>query len=420
MTTGILRRFHKSLILVTLLMLPVVPASAFLASMKHTGMAGSGVAYPQDAESGAYNPALISLVGDRMDVGLSPIYTRGYTEIQGSPNPALNQTYDAYTKHWVFNPHFGITKSFCNCKLPITFGFVVYNNADIAYTKYSEVLPLLGTSPVRLSYIQENFSPMIAIRLNKCHSIGIAFNTIVQRLKVNGLENFDSPMFSSVPGKVTNNGADIETGHGLTFGWTGKILPGVRLGVSYSPKTKILPFRKYQGFIAQKGHINAPTRWWGGAAIRWTEKLVTTTDVIWEGWNAIRSLHNPLNVLGSKLGDDNGSGFGWRDRTYYRFGVEYRATPCLEVRMGFRHARTTISPEATAVNLLVNECIEDFITSGFTYRFKPNMELNFFYAHGLKHTVRGENSIPVIPFGGGEVNLTQGRDAFGFGLGYCY
>ena len=46
-------------------------ADAVLASVKTTGMAQTGISYPQDALAAAFNPAGAAWVGNRFDLGAS-------------------------------------------------------------------------------------------------------------------------------------------------------------------------------------------------------------------------------------------------------------------------------------------------------------------------------------------------------------
>lgn len=414
--------------LCALMTLAPTQLSAFFASVKGAGMAVTGIAFPQDSETGAYNPAAISWVGSRVDLGTTPIYTRGLTTVRGNAIPSLNESLNPYNKHWVFNPHFGVTKDFCFCTSKLTAGFVVYNGADLVYCKYNKAIPLLGQSPVRLSYYQEVFAPMMSVKLNECLSVGIACNVFVQRFKLNGLENFDREENSVAPGFVTNNGPSVGYGVGFQVGALADLGKGIKAGFTFAPQTAITRFKRYVGFVANRGKFDAPCKVGGGISARITEDLTFAFDVVWEGWNRVNALHNPFHypseTFEERLGGDNGSGFAWRDRTFYRGGFNYQATDKLALRAGFRHARTSIPNNTTATNLLVLETIENFIAVGATLKLSECIEGSVFYGHGFTHTIHGENSVPPgLPpagLGGGEIDITQGRDAFGFSLGIMY
>lgn len=77
-------------------------ASAFVAGAKASGMAGTGIAYPQDAFAGAYNPAGIVEVGDRTDLGVDLIRDHGHADIRLKHAPKKNH-HTANTTHLIIH-----------------------------------------------------------------------------------------------------------------------------------------------------------------------------------------------------------------------------------------------------------------------------------------------------------------------------
>jgi len=423
------RRFFKGLAMLGMSLatiLPMTPAEAFIPSIKGLGMGATGVAYPQDAESGAYNPANITEVGSRADAGMSVIRSDGATTASGFVNvPPQNGTFDAYVKHYIYNPHLGVTKQIYHCDKHFAAGLVVYNRAE-AFTKYGTSFPVLGTDHLRLSYIQEVIAPMFAYEICKGHSIGISVDLYFQRLKINGIENFDTADSTTEVGFVTGNGPSVAEGVGFTVGYLGQFSDCFRIGFAYSPEAELTRFQRYKGFIAEKGKLNGPQRIAGGVAVKLLPCLNWAFDIVHVAYNKIPALHNPL-VVPANLGATNGAAFGWRDRIFFRTGFDYQANKNLNLRIGFRHARTPIPPENEigAANILTMETIEDFLTAGFTYRINCRSEFSFYYAHGFKRTI--ENAVPILlnppappGVGGARLRYHQSKDAFGFALGLYY
>jgi len=423
------RRFFKGLAVLsaTLAMtFSPAPAEAFIPSIKGLGIAAAGTAYPQDAETGAYNPANITEVGDRADVGMTITRSDGYTTAAGFVNlPSQNGTFNAYVGHYRYNPHLGVTKQIYRCGKHFAAGLVLYNNAE-AFSKYGEPFPVLGTSNLKLNFIEETIALPFAYEICPGHSIGVAVNVYFSRLKITGLENFDTEDSSTVPGLVTNNGPSVAEGVGVSIGYLGHFGDCFSIGFSYSPETDMTRLNRYKGFIAQKGKLNVPQRIAGGIAVKVLPCLHWVFDIVHVAYNKIPALHNPL-VIPANLGADNGAAFGWRDRVFFRTGFDYQVNDRLNVRLGFRHARTPIPADLDigAANILLMETIQDIITTGFTYRINCRAEFSFYYAHGFKHTVNSNVPILLNPpappgVGGATLRYAQSKDAFGFGLGYYY
>lgn len=393
------------------------PLHAVLASAKATGMGLVGVAYPQDSFAGVFNPAGMSEVCDRVDVGLIIENRRAHTEVSGNLSPLVNGGFNASTKHNFYDPEFAINKTICD---DWTVGLMVYNRAH-AYTKYNHVLPILGTSNVRLDLIQEAIAPVVSYKITDCQSIGLAVDLFVQTINVAGLENFRPR--SVDPGRVTNNGRDYSYGVGVTLGWYGRFWDRLALGVSWQPKARMSKFSKYKGFLANNGRLDIPETVYAGFAFDILPCMTFAFDFNYFGYRHIRSLHNPLlpNLVTDPLGSKGGTGFGWKDQMFYRFGLDYKINDCWTIRGGFRHATNLYGANQTATNLLLNNTIKDSVTVGATWNMDGCTEITAFYARGLKHKVNGKNSIPPGPppggFGGGEVDIDESANVFGLEVG---
>lgn len=180
-------------------------------------------------------------------------------------------------------------------------------------------------------------------------------------------------------------------------------------------------FKKYEGFLADRGHFDIPERWFFGIAWRFVDCATIAFDIENDGWSHIRALHNPLltdDVI-QPLGSKHGVGFGWRDQTFYRIGVDYALTENLIVRAGFRHANTPIKSSQTVVNQLTLDTVRDVVTAGATYAFNECYELSSFFAWGIRHRINGHNSIPNN-LNAGEASIKQQFYAFGASLGWNY
>lgn len=417
-----LRKMMVFLGLVACLSLNTSDIYAILASVKTTGMAATGIAYPQDSESGAFNPAGMVDVGDRFDVGFAVDRTSRKTHVHGNraPRPGVNGHFDSsYRAKFVYNGDFGINKMIgCNCNMSV--GLIVYNR-NFNKTKYKRANPLFGTSKLGMEYVHETVSAVFAFKFLERHNFGISVNYMLQRIWVQGLQNFDNALFSANPGHVTNHSYNYSGGVSFTLGYRCQVSDTLSIGVTYQPKTYMSKFKKYSGFIAGDGRLNIPQKIGGGVAWRFLPCATVAFDVEYINWERIKPLANFLqtNLTANKLGSHNGSGFGFRDQWYYRIGIDYDVTSRLTLRAGFRHTNTPIRSTQTAVNALTVDTIQDFITLGGTFCINRCNEISFFYAHGFNHKVKGRHSIPAS-FGGGNVDLNEEADIIAIAWGHAY
>lgn len=402
-------------------------AHAFIAGGKAMGMAATGIAYPQDAYAGAFNPAGAVEIEDRLDLGFAWVREHGHADVKVAnppPIPGVSGRFNAFSQPNAYNGDFGINKNFCSniCGQDWQWsaGLVVYNR-DFQKTTYNKALPLLGTSKLGLEYLHEIISPLVSLRINESHTIGVSLDVNVRRIKVNGLQQFSNPLFSISPTHVTNKGYDYSGGVGATFGWKWEAYDHLTFGVTYRTKVKMSRLKKYKGFLAQEGRLNSPERWGVGLAYQFMPCATFTFDFEWINWQSIQALHNPLLHKGNleQLGSANGPGFGFRNQALYRFGVDYAVNENWTVRAGFRHANAIFKKKSTTVNLLTCDTVKNFVTLGATYAWNACNEITMFYAHGFENKIKGRNSIPPM-FGSGDVNLTESKDVLGISWGYRY
>jgi long-chain fatty acid transport protein len=409
------------------------PAEAIFASVKSTGMAATAISYPLDSLALAYNPAGLTDVGDRFDLEAAWVQNWASANVSGNRlpsgalNPLVNGHFDGMRTKYIFPVGFGLNKLWCFCDdWTIATGLGVYNR-NYQKTTFKKVLVLLGTSKPGLEYLHETVAPTIAVQWCNKHALGVSVNYQVERIKVNGLQNFDRPVIPGIPGgsidpgHVTNRGYDYATGWGVTVGYLGHITDCLSIGATYQPKTSMSRMSKYKGFLAHRGRLNIPQKIGAGISYRILPCLVAAFDVEHIQWSKIKSLHNNLLYLGTlqPLGSQNGPGFGFRDQWYYRVGAEWQYSDCLAFRAGYRFANTPIKRSQTAVNLLTLDCVQSFATIGGTWCINPCNEVSFAFAYGFQHKVKGKNSIPIF-LGGGEVDLKEEKFALAIAWGYQF
>lgn len=443
-----MKLYRYALALGGLLSLCAPQAEAVIMSVKSLGMGGVGISYAKDALAAGFNPATAADVENRFDAGITYANFKGKTEFQnnrtqaglGPLNPNVNGSRNPYHKSWwIVTPDFGINYNLggsCDCESNWYIGLVTYNR-NYSKVTYKEPLELIGTTPGGLEYINQTVSPYVAYRWN-CMNFGVSLNWQIARIKINGFQRFDTtPTLTNPgsvdPGAVTNRGYNYSNGLGLTFGWQWHITDTIAVGLTYQPKTKMSRFNKYRGFIAEHGRFNIPQKIGFGISWRFMECATIAFDIEHIEWNKIRAVHNPLlggatvtlPVIGTipkpnTLGGNNGPGFGWKNQTYYRVGMDYAFNDNWTFRVGFRHVNMPIRSSQTALNALTLETLENVVLTGATYKWDCANEFSGFFGWGFNKKLKGsQDSIPQL-LGGGQVNLEQRVWVVGLSWGHTY
>ena len=376
--------------------------------VRSQGIAGVGIALPQDGLAAATNPAGTAFVGDRVDLGVTWFAPERSADVVG--NPAISGHYDGNDTRNFFLPEFGYVKQLS----PTTsVGIAVYGNGGMntdygrnPFTNFGST----GSAGVNLE--QLFISPSLAYKITPEHSLGIALNFAYQRFSAKGLSVFSGS--SADPENLTNQGTDSSTGAGLRLGWTGQITPALTLGATWSSKIHTGKFDKYRGLFADSGSFDIPANYGIGAAFKATDTFTLAADIQRIEYGGVKSIANPLaNLLsGNALGTQDGAGFGWRDVTVYKIGASYDVNPDFTVRAGYSYNTQPVPRDQTLFNILAPGVVQQHVSLGGTWKTGGG-ELSVAFTHAFKNTVKGKASIPTFPYGGGEANVSLEENILG-------
>lgn len=398
-------------------------------SVKSSGMGGAVCAHPIDTLVAAYNPAGLAFVGDRWDLGVH--WANQWGEARYKGNLLIDGPQDSHnTCHDLFVPEFGVSK--WTAQGQFTWGFVTYNRTFYK-TSFKYPNPMFGTSKPELEYLHYVAAPTGTLCFGCNHAIGVTIDFHGQRLKVNGLENFERRRLSRHPHDVTNNGYDYSGGIGVTIGWMSRASDCVSIGVAYSPMVIMSHLEDYQGLVPRDGRINIPQRIVGGVAIEMLCDFTVTFDIEHTKYNEVSALAHSFFLPPHKphhhhhhsshhsshrehrkhrdralheLGGDQGPALGWMDQTAFRFGLDWKINDEFDMRAGYVYHRHPVRNSQTLPNTLVPNIIEQVVTWGGSWRLDGCNEFSFYGAYEFYNEIHGRHSIPAI-LGGGEVNLKE-------------
>jgi long-chain fatty acid transport protein len=417
-------------------------------SIKNKGLAGAGAALPLDGMAVSMNPAGLTEVGDRVDLGLSLFSPmRSYT-VEGNPtnpgdvpgcNPQTGQgcpyglmpgKVDSDSEYF-FIPNFAWTKQL-NEQSAI--GIAVYGNGgmntdyDAATFNVNPMLPSAGEKPTGVDLMQLFIAPTYAHKFAEKHSFGITPIIAAQFFEAQGLHAFGEAGFSSAPDKLTNNGHDTSFGFGGRIGYLGKFNEKFSLGLSWQSKIYMDEFDDYAGLFAEQGDFDIPSNWTIGVALSPTPEVTIAVDVQQIYYSDVKAIANPMlpnlntAVSNARLGDDEGAGFGWEDETIFKIGLQWARTEQWTYRFGYSYGEQPI-PSSLEMGNLNNEVMfnilapavpEHHATFGLTYTFENKGELDFSFMYAFENDVTGLN--PLDP----AQTITLTMNQWEVGVGYSW
>lgn len=348
------------------------------------GMGGASIAYPKDSMAGANNPAGIALVGDRIDTGVSIIY---------SPLRAHVGSNSYKDNVLVPIPEAGISKALSNV---VSIGMTMTSQG--LQLNYKE--PVLGTKDLRNKLTQIVLAPTATWQFKPGQYIGFSPRIAYQRLDIAGLEGIGA----------SYNGADSGYGAGFSIGYLGEITRDFKIGITYSSPIWFQKLKRYSNLLPDA--LNLPQQAGIGASYQINQNLAVAVDALWINWSGERAYGNTMNE-GGALGESNGPSYGWRDQYVYRLGFDYKLSQDWSFRTGFSLASKLISDNEVLLGVLAPLTQYNHYSVGVSYNISKELEVSSSYIHAFSNETTGSG-------GSAGARISGGIDYFNVGLSYKY
>jgi len=405
---------------------------------KNKGMAGAGLAMPEDAISVANNPASALSNTGKYDLGIavfSPLRSYETTDSlyngQGGtftigPNKIDSDNNYFYIPHmagaWAINDESAWALSFYGkggmnttwkggtatfdpdgpgpapvMTLPGTYGGGIAGGNGGAGVDLNQAF-------LELSYARsagENFT------------WGASLVGVMQVFAARGLsafagytETFAASGGTVFPDSLTNNGHDTSYGLSAKLGIKWDLTEKVAFATSYQFKAGMSKLSDYSDLFADSGNMDIPADLKAGLTFRPQPNFALSFDFerIW--YSDVVSVGNPFQNLFSCptanpqatdvaycLGGKKGAGFGWDDMNVYKIGAQWGSTKDWTWRAGFSHGKQPIPESQVLFNILAPGVIEDHATFGFTRTLSSGDEVNMSFMYAFNKKVTGPNPL---------------------------
>jgi long-chain fatty acid transport protein len=352
--------------------------------IKAKGMGGAGVALAQDGFAGANNPAQSAFAGNRYDVGVDLFMPEREMSRSGA-GPASGSSKSG--SEYFFVPEFGYNNVIND---QLSMGLTVYGNGGMNTDYKHGNTNLFGTSDVGVDLMQLIIAPTLALKLNAQHSVGVSPLIVYQTFSAQGLQNFNNSTYTSSVGSVTNNGTDSSTGLGVRLGYFGRLTNHLSVGASYSPKINMSRFKKYEGLFAEKGDFDIPANYTLGMAFQVTPAVQVALDYQRIEYGDVKAIANQHTIAdGTKLGNVDGSGFGWSDINVIKLGVQWQVNDAWTLRAGYNKGDNPVNADNVTFNILAPGVVQEHLTLGATMKLDAASEISASYMHAFNNSVTG-------------------------------
>ena len=411
--------------------------------MKAMGMGGVGIAAPQDAISAAYNPANLSKVGMRGDIGIS-VFNPVRSASVGKSSSSGDQSFFGFDtgyesdQEWFLIPEMGFS-------MPLTehlsAGVAVVGNGGMNTTYLKNFFDASpndtgGLGKLGVDMMQLLVPMSVSYKLNEDHAVGASVVGAVTRFRAYGLQSFST--ISSDSDHLTNNGFDYSYGGGVKLGWLGDFLDDrLNIGLSWTSRMYMTKLDKYRGLFAEQGGFDIPENYGLGIAFKPTKSLTLAADVSRILYSDVKAVGNVgpgldtgpgflgvqsgfpcgpsgLGNAAQCLGEDDGLGFGWSDQTVYKVGADWQVNDSWTVRAGYNYGATPIKQDQLTFNSLAPATVEHHYSVGFTWKSSDTpMEITgaYMYVHNNKKSAVDQNIV-------GGVDIEMKQHVLGVSLGW--
>lgn len=339
---------------------------------KNCGMAGAGVALPQDATSSAINPALMGRVKDQVTVSPGWFHPVRSLDRSNSNNGAVPKVDETSMMENFIEGAAGV-----NYRLnpEITVGVSAVGSGGM-HTKYAtgRTITGQGAGDSSVRYRLAHIKPTVAWTPNDWSAYGASVNI--------GWSDFKSNMATLPNFAETAGGNHKETAYGIGFSLGGlwDVSEDVTLGANLSSPTWFDGFDTYSDLFI--GSLDVPANGTLGLVYRATPATEIALDIKYVAWGTVFPIANAPGQ----------GGFGWESKPVFMVGVQHDLDEEWTVRAGYNYGPSPIPDNNVFANGLFPAVVEHHIAVGTTYAPQESaweFSGSFFYALKNEQTENG-------------------------------
>lgn len=364
-----------------------------------SSMGGVGVGATLDASSVLSNPAGLTELGRRLDVGFTwfkPTVDYQATEVSPSPFPA--GAFVAQSGATLDSNRGGSPIPALGAAIPLgsglTLGLGIFGVAGMGV----DYDPNLYGGKTYTSYMQARFTPGVAYRVNDQWSLGLTLNAMLAQMKWDVAAGF---------GQVTHDTA-TSLGYGATLGIQFRPMKNVSIGAAYETKSV---FRNFEFDVPahdvpnpapppptvtvpggkDKLEFHQPAVATLGVAVSPVEMLLVAADVEWIQWSDTNGKNKPKFKNDTNLTGSMPWNMSWKDQWVLKLGGQVRATKELTVRAGWNYGKMPLDKDRAFENIAFPAIAEHHLTAGVGYAFTDALAANLGGMYAPKAKLSGSN-----------------------------
>ena len=178
-------------------------------------------------------------------------------------------------------------------------------------------------------------------------------------------------------------------------------------------------FSQYAGLFADGGSFDIPENYAVGLSYQATPALQLAADYQMIKYGAVPSIANASSNA-APLGAASGPGFGWSDVNVYKLGLQWQATPALQLRAGVNISDNPVKSSNVTFNILAPGVMTTHYTLGATYALSSRSELTLAYMYAGSNSVTGASMYSGLGMPAGNETVRMSQQSLGLQWGWKF
>jgi long-chain fatty acid transport protein len=340
-------------------------------------MGGVSVAIPLDSAVVVTNPAGLTALDQRLDLGVT--YFAPDVRYRAMSTGQMVSHNDAW-----------ISSDAGPCAMPAaglvislnsgwTFGLGIYGVCGMGVDYPSN----LYHNVTYTDYRQMRLAPALSYRLDAKTSIGAALDVGYAMMEFNAGSPMEQP----------HKDGDA-FGFGATLGILHQLTETIALGLAYETKQSFSEFKFSTPAGTDKLRLDQPQNLTAGFGIKVTPQLRAGVDISWIDWPQTVGKNLPAYT-------QNRSGatpwnMDWDEQWVYKVGFEYDLTKNMKVRLGYNYGRNPLDSRRAFENIAFPAVAEHHLTGGLGIALNESLSVNLGAMYAPKVAYCTANSAQFI------------------------
>jgi long-chain fatty acid transport protein len=364
-------------------------------------MGGVSAAVPLDAATIVTNPAGMSALDTRLDLGVSAFMpTVKYTATWTPDGVNLFNADQKSGRPTDFIPTVGFVYKASDA---LTLGVAALGTAGMGVDYDAGASGLYGSKTLT-SFMNLRLAPAASYKIMKGLSVGVALNLQYALLK------YDVASALGLQPRDTKGAF----GYGASIGVMYQPVDAVTLGLAYETKGFFQDFEWTFGGLKEKLDFDQPQVLTFGVAVRPADGLLVAADVEWINWSATNGKNQPAFDTNPALTGALPFNMNWDDQVVLKLGGQYAVTKEFRVRLGYNYGKSPLDPNRAFEDIAFPAIAEHHITGGVGYDFgKLTVNAGAMYSPESKLTASNPLQQGIVT---AEVKMSQ----LEFDLGVAY